>query len=92
MFLVKRRARIRDRPRLATRPGNNLDAADAAFYGGARLVHFKVRADQVRLTVDGPVLDRPTDAAPPAPVETATASPAPSPLDVPAPSPAFALA
>ena len=46
---------------------SGLDAADAAFatlYGGARLVHFKVRADQARLTVDGPVLNRPTDAAP----------------------------
>ena len=46
---------------------SGLDAADAAFatlYGGARLVHFKVRADHVRLTADEPVLDRPTDAAP----------------------------
>ena len=78
---------------------SGLDAADAAFatlYGGARLVHFKVRADHVRLTADGPVLDCPTDAAPAAtpsaPVDGATATPAPSPLDVPAPSPAFAVA
>jgi transglutaminase-like putative cysteine protease len=45
---------------------SGLDAADAAFatlYGGARLVKFAVRADQVRLAVDGPVLDRPVAAA-----------------------------